>query len=243
MKAWGISDPGKVRKENQDAFVLEKLKGDSLLAVVCDGMGGAKAGNVASRLALDVFRGEILRGFKPSMNDAKIVTLLQSALELANRAVYEQACSDEDCTGMGTTLVAAIISGERLYVLNVGDSRAYHVGDNGIRCITTDHSFVQLMVQRGEITLEEAKNHPKKNLITRAIGTEQTVLGDVFTEKIAEGECLVLCTDGLSNSMADQEILFEVAHGNQKEDCCQRLLKIAENRGAPDNVTVVLVAS
>ena len=98
------------------------------------------------------------------------------------------------------------------------------------------------MVQRGELTVEQAKNHPQKNLITRAIGTEKTVEGEIFVEKIAEGECLVLCTDGLSNSMADQEILFEVAHGSQKEDCCQRLLKIADNRGAPDNVTVVLVA-
>ena len=242
MQAWGISDPGKVRIENQDAFALEKLKGENLLVVVCDGMGGAKAGNVASGLALDVFRGEILRGFKPSLKEDKIEKLLRDALELANRAVYEQAHSDEDFTGMGTTLVAAIIAGERAYILNVGDSRAYHVGEGGIRCITTDHSFVQLMVQRGEITLEQAKNHPKKNLITRAIGTEQTVEGDVFTAELAEGENLLLCTDGLSNSMADQEILFEVLHGSQKADCCRRLLEIVENRGAPDNVTAVLVA-
>lgn len=242
MQAWGVSDPGMVRKENQDAFSLEQLKGEGLLAIVCDGMGGARSGNIASRLALDVFRGEILRGYKPSMNNGKIEALLCSGVELANKAVYEQSCSGKEYNGMGTTLVAAIVAAGKAHIVNVGDSRLYHVGENGIQCVTTDHSFVQLMVQRGEITREEAKNHPGKNLITRAIGTEQAVEGDLYCVDFKAGDSLLLCTDGLSNVMADQEILFEVVHGAQKSDCCQRLLEIAKNRGAPDNVTAVLVS-
>lgn len=242
MQAWGVSDPGMVRKENQDAFSLEQLKGEGLLAIVCDGMGGARSGNIASRLALDVFRGEILRGYKPSMNNGKIEALLCSGVELANKAVYEQSCSGKEYNGMGTTLVAAIVAAGKAHIVNVGDSRLYHVGEDGIQCVTTDHSFVQLMVQRGEITREEAKNHPGKNLITRAIGTEQAVEGDVYRVDFKAGDCLLLCTDGLSNVMADQEILFEVVHGAHKSDCCQRLLEIAKNRGAPDNVTAVLVS-
>ena len=126
--------------------------------------------------------------------------------------------------------------------MNIGDSRAYHLGADGIRCVTVDHSLVELMVQRGELTHEQAKNHPSKNLITRAVGTEKQVAADVFSLTAEPGDCLLLCSDGLSNQMADQEILFEVVHGAQKADCCQRLLDIAKSRGAPDNVTSVLIA-
>lgn len=242
MQVWGISDPGMVRTENQDAFTMQQLKGENLLIMVCDGMGGARAGNIASALALDVFRDEILRGFKPSMKQEKIEALLHGAVELANKAVYEQSCSSEEYNGMGTTLVAAILCGETAYFVNVGDSRAYHIDEEGIRRVTTDHSFVELMVQRGEITREEARTHPAKNLITRAIGTEQEVAGDTYCQALKQGEFLLLCSDGLSNMVSEQEILFEVVHGSDKSDCCQRLLEIAKNRGAPDNVTVVLLA-
>ena len=126
-------------------------------------------------------------------------------------------------------------------IANVGDSRAYLIGKDGIRFVTVDHSLVELMVQRGELTREQAKSHPGKNLITRAVGTEQSVECDIYQQKLGRGDQLLLCSDGLSNAMADQEILFEVLHGVHKEGCCQRLLDIAKSRGAPDNVTVVLV--
>jgi len=124
----------------------------------------------------------------------------------------------------------------------VGDSRAYLFNKDGMSSITTDHSLVELMVQRGELSREAAKNHPGKNLITRAVGTEATVECDIYHHKLSKGDCVLLCSDGLSNVMSDQEILFEVVHGVKKNDCCQRLLKIANYRGAPDNVTVALVA-
>ena len=142
---------------------------------------------------------------------------------------------------MGTTLVAALIKGEEVTVVNVGDSRAYVINANGIRRITVDHSLVEVMVQRGELTPEEAKTYPGKNYITRAIGTESVVECDLFHLDTEKGSSLFLCSDGLTNIIDDQEILFEVVHGVKKQHCCQRLLDIAKGRGAPDNVTSVLV--
>ena len=163
-------------------------------------------------------------------------------VKLANFTVYDQAMEFEDFMGMGTTLVAALIQGKTAYIVNVGDSRAYYVNQEGIRQITTDHSLVQLMVSQGELTPERARNYPGKNLITRAIGTEPVVNCDIFHRKVEKGSCLLLCSDGLSNLVDEQEILFEVNLGGEKAQCCQRLLDIALSRGAPDNVTSLLVA-
>ena len=206
------------------------------------GVGGARAGNVASRLACEVFCGEVCRSLRDGMTEAEEQDVLCTAAKLANISVYEHAQLSEEFRGMGTTLVAALVRGLRVEIVNIGDSRAYHLGADGIRCVTVDHSLVELMVQRGELTHEQAKNHPSKNLITRAVGTEKQVAADVFSLTAEPGDCLLLCSDGLSSQMADQEILFEVVHGAQKADCCQRLLDIAKSRGAPDNVTSVLIA-
>ena len=242
MEAWGLTDVGNVREQNQDAYRIVPLPGGALAALVCDGMGGAKAGNVASRLACEVFSGEIERSFTQELTLEEAERLLHSAATLANIAVFEHAQISPEYDGMGTTLVAVLAYGKGTLVLNVGDSRAYLMGSDGVRCITTDHSVVEMMVQRGELTPEQAKSHPSKNLITRAVGTGAQVLADVFRVPAKKGDCILLCSDGLSNLLADQELLFEVAHGANKADCCQRLLEIAKERGAPDNVTSVLVA-
>ena len=242
MEAWGLTDPGNVREENQDAYRVERLGDNALLAVVCDGMGGAKSGKVASRLASEVFTEEVKRSFSPEMTPKETERMLRSAVTLANISVFEHSQLSAEFDGMGTTLVACLISGRGCHVLNVGDSRAYHVDPDGVTCVTTDHSVVELMVQRGELTPEEAKSHPSKNIITRAVGTSPQVFSDVFRVELHRGDCLLLCSDGLSNQMDDQEILFEIAHGARKEDCCQRLLDIAKERGAPDNITAVLIA-
>ena len=139
------------------------------------------------------------------------------------------------------TLVAALVQGMDATVVNVGDSRAYRVYQEGISCITVDHSLVQMMVNRGDLTPEQARDYPGKNYITRAIGTESMVLCDTFHLNLQKGDHLLMCTDGLSNMVEDQEMLFEVVHGENQENCCQQLLDIAKNRGAPDNVTCVLV--
>jgi protein phosphatase len=241
MQSWGLTDPGCVRKQNQDAYRIEQLDRNSLLCVVCDAMGGAKSGNVASSLAVDVFIQEVRNTFKSNMSQADWDRMLESAVKLANFTVFDQAQQFEDFYGMGTTLVAALIHGKDVTVVNVGDSRAYLVNKDGIRRITTDHSLVQMMVDRGELSKERARTYPGKNYITRAVGTESTVQCDIFHLDVERGDCILLCSDGLTNTMDDQEILFEVVHGVNKEDCCQHLLDIAKSRGAPDNVTGVMV--
>lgn len=241
MQYWGLTDPGCVRPQNQDTYQLEALDKNSLLCVVCDGMGGAKSGNVASQLAADVFTQEVKRSFKSDMDQDALDRMLQSAVKLANFTVFDQGQQFEEFAGMGTTLVAVLVTGKHATYVNVGDSRGYHIDRDGIRQITIDHSLVQMMVDRGELTPEQAKTYPSKNLITRAIGTETMVGCDIYHKKLERGDCLLLCSDGLSNLIDEQEILFEVVHGVDKGKCCQRLLDIALKRGAPDNVTSVLV--
>ena len=241
MQVWGLTDPGCVRKQNQDAYQIEELDRNTLLCVVCDGMGGAKSGNIASSLAMDVFVEEIRRTWTPSMDQEKMDQMMLSAAKLANFTVYDQAQQFPEFDGMGTTLVALLIKGKMATIANVGDSRCYGLSRRGIRQITVDHSLVQLMVDRGDLTAEMAKTYPGKNLITRAVGTESTVECDIFHQSVSRGDYFLLCSDGLSNMMDDQEILFEVVHGVNKQHCCRRLLDIAKNRGAPDNVTSVLV--
>ena len=241
MEYWGLSDIGRVRAQNQDAFRIEELDRHTILAVGCDGMGGAKAGNIASRLAIDVFVGEVKNSWKASMTQEQTEQLLENAVKLANFTVYDQARQYEEFAGMGTTLVAALLSGKTATIVNVGDSRCYHITRSDIRRITVDHSVVQMMVDRGELTAEEARSYPGRNYITRAVGTEPTVQSDLFAIRVERGDALLLSSDGLHNEVDDQEILFEVVHGVNNDNCCQRLLDIANMRGSPDNVTSVLV--
>ena len=242
MQYWALTDPGVARSQNQDAYQIENLDKNTLLCVVCDGMGGAKSGNVASTLAADVFIQEVKQTWTSDMDPEQLEQMLRNAVKLANFTVYDQAQQIEEFNGMGTTLVALLIHGKKATILNVGDSRVYLVDKHGISQVTTDHSVVQMMIARGELTPEKAKRYPGKNLITRAIGTEAQVVCDIFHRKVEKGACFLLCTDGLTNLLDDQEILFEVVHGQEKAQCCEHLIDIAKKRGAPDNVTSVLVA-
>ena len=155
--------------------------------------------------------------------------------------MYEQSQVSSDFTGMGTTLVAVYLQNSDAYVVNVGDSRCYYVARDEIAQITEDHSVVGLMVARGQITEEEARNHPNKNLITRAVGTEPNVECDCFYLRLKEGEYLLLCSDGLSNMVTRPELLYEITHGSDGTEICQKMIEIAKKRGAPDNVTVILL--
>ena len=241
MQYWGVTDPGCTRAQNQDAYHMEQLDKNTLLCVVCDGMGGAKSGNIASTLAVEVFVQEIKRTWQVGMDLEESDQMLTNAIKLANFTVFDQAKQFEEFSGMGTTLVAAFVHGKYATIVNIGDSRAYSVKGDGVRQLTVDHSLVQMMVSRGELTQEQARSDPGKNLITRAIGTEQILECDIFHRRMEDGECLLLCTDGLSNLVDEQEMLFEIIHGMDKKSSCEQLLKIAKNRGAPDNVTCVLI--
>ena len=242
MQSWGLTDPGCIRAQNQDAHQIETLDRNTLLCVVCDGMGGAKSGNIASTLAADVFVQQIKQSWSGEYIQGNVDKMMKDAIKVTNFTVFDQSQQFEEFTGMGTTLVAVLTNGKWATIVNVGDSRAYLIDRAGIHQVTVDHSVVQLMVSRGELTPEQAKTYPGKSLITRAIGTETLVHCDIFHKKVTKGDYLLLCSDGLSNLMDDQEILFEVAHGQDKEKCCQRLLDIAKKRGAPDNVTSILLS-
>ena len=238
MKLAGKTDVGRVRQDNQDDYRAGELPGDAAWALVCDGMGGARAGNVASAMAVESFLDTLEQSWPEGEDDRG---LLERSATQANTLVFQRSIHDMDCTGMGTTLVAALAGEEQTSLLNEGDSRAYHITQHGITQLTRDHSLVQDLVQRGELTQDEARNHPRKNLITRALGAEPELNADYFLHPVKPGEFVLLCSDGLSNVVTDQEMLYEVIHGGSPDTCCQRLLDIALHRGAPDNVTVVLI--
>ena len=170
MEVFGKSDIGQVRSTNQDACRFGKLSDTVLYAVVCDGMGGASGGNVASRIATDIVAGRIESQYRDNMPQASVFNLLESAVAAANIEVFDRATADTALAGMGTTLVAAIVSGEDVLISNVGDSRAYLLGSGGIQQISKDHSLVGSMVEQGNMTEQEARRHPNRNLITRALG-------------------------------------------------------------------------
>ena len=238
MNVWGITDRGKIREQNQDAFAQQVLPDGRVIALVCDGMGGARAGNIASSMAVDVF----MEAFLEDGEDSPDLEHMERAAARANRQVFRRAVEDENCVGMGTTLVAALAGEEEALILNEGDSRAYHISEeSGISQVTRDHSLVEDLVERGELTRDQARVHPHKNLITRALGAEPDLKADSFRRELTEGDFLLLCSDGLSNVVSEQEILYEVVHGGEACTCCRRLLDIALHRGAPDNVTAVLI--
>ena len=239
MNVWGITHPGVVREQNQDAFAFERLSDGRIIALVCDGMGGARAGNIASTMAVEIFMDEFFNG-QPAENETE-QQRMERAAALANAQVFHRSATDPQCGGMGTTLVAALVDQKGAVILNEGDSRAYHISDAGIIRVTRDHSLVEDLVQRGDLTRDQARVHPHKNLITRALGAESRLRTDAFYQLMNADEYLLLCSDGLSNVVSEQEILYEVIHGGQPDNCCQRLLEIALKRGAPDNVTVVLI--
>ena len=242
MQVWGMTDIGLVRKENQDAYLVrERTMSGHTICVVCDGMGGAAGGQLASKIATETFTSELEKVLSSEMTPEQLIAASSYAAALANRAILSAAEEKEEYRGMGTTLVAAVSYDGGVVVTNVGDSRAYHVTENGITRITKDHSLVERMVEMGNITAEEARRHPNRNLITRALGCDADANCDGYTCPMASGEYLLLCTDGLVGTVTDQEMLFEVIHGAGPDSCLERLMEIARSQGAPDNVTAVLM--
>ena len=243
MRSFGITDKGKVRSENQDSYIIENCgKRKSVVAVICDGMGGAKAGDLASRLSSKEFVSRIFEArVAPRFFIGSQEKLLRESCADANGVVYEYSRFDADYNGMGTTLVGGIITRRKAFLVNVGDSRAYHLSKAGIRQISRDHSYVEELVNMGAITREEAANHRKKNIITRALGVDRSVECDYYECPLRVGEGILLCSDGLSNMVSDKEIHECFLTYSSPEEVCNKLMTFALERGARDNVTVVLV--
>ena len=242
MKAWGMTDTGLLRHENQDTFAVAHGSGDNqLIAVVCDGMGGAQAGQVASSIAVRSFVTELKAHLTADMSVEQVRELSSFCVAKANVAVHTKAKEDAALHGMGTTLVSAVNCGNTLVICNVGDSRAYKIGENSIERVTRDHSIVEGLIESGNITEEEARTHPNRNLITRALGPELSTSCDVYTAQLQRGEYLLLCSDGLVVTMTDDEMFKTVRTAENPADALERLLTLSKQNGAPDNVTAVLL--
>ena len=241
MKIVAKTDIGLVRTSNQDSYAAGELPGSVAWAVVCDGMGGAAGGNYASSMAVKLISERISASYRQGMSDNSIKNMLTSAIIAANISVYEKGQSDSELTGMGTTVVVAMIVDEAVYVAHVGDSRAYILSDGKLTQLTKDHSFVQEMVDSGKLSVDEAKDDPRKNLITRALGVNDDIRVDFCQEFISENEVLILCTDGLTNYVDTQEI-YELTNDNKFYEYAERLVNRANENGGGDNVTVVTMS-
>ena len=238
IKTWAITDVGLVRKENQDTYRIARNGG---VCVVCDGMGGAAGGRIASTLAAETYVAELDKVLKPDMTPEQLREAYSYAVAMANQAVENRAMEDAELSNVGTTLVSAIAYEGGAVVTNIGDSRAYYITEAGITRITKDHSLVESMVDHGDITADEARHHPNRNLITRALGRDTNAACDGYIRPMEKGDYILLCTDGLVNTVTDQEMLFEIIHGQGEDTCLSRLMEIAKSQGAPDNVTAVLM--
>ncbi len=251
MLFYGKTDIGRRREMNQDDFIIRKYADDVLVAVVCDGMGGANGGNVASKVAAETFIAELdeYEQAHPSFfgeSEEDIVDCLSAGVTAANRAVYKLAVAEASLAGMGTTLVACIVSGEKGYIVNVGDSRLYLIEGGEIEQVTHDHSRVQEMVDDGTLTPEEAKHHMFRHVITRAVGTHKTVDADLFVCEMKPGTYAVLCSDGLTDLVEPEEICETVGTIGQTatiEEACAALIDCANSRGGHDNITAVILST
>lgn len=250
MLSYGVTDVGKRRAANQDNFIIDQRSPSTLLAVVCDGMGGAAGGLEASSIACSVFSDSVeadlavLEERGKSLTPALCEKVLRRGVDVANDAVSRRAAEDPGLAGMGTTLVAALVVGDRIYAANVGDSRLYAVTDGVAEQITHDHSYVQLLVDVGRITPEQAKTSANRNIITRAVGTSENVECDVFTIDTLP-DAILLCSDGLTNMLSPEDIgqRFRTPFVSEEDvaSVCRSLIDGANENGGLDNITAAVV--
>ncbi len=239
MRIVAKTDKGNVRDSNQDAYAVGEFSDEVVWSVVCDGMGGAAGGNIASALAVKVISDKINASYRNQMRDSSIKNMLDSALTAANIEVFDFA--QPDLRGMGTTVVCAIVRDNQAYIVHAGDSRAYVINNGNIRQITTDHSMVQDLLLRGKITPEEAEHHPNKNIITRAVGVNKAIEIDFEQIDLEDDDTLLICTDGLSNYVSNDEMLELMSDGKHYA-FADRLVKKANENGGGDNITVVVIS-
>lgn len=232
------TDIGLTREENQDAVRCEYF-GHNVLAVVCDGMGGERAGKEASTIAVEEFFQRFSAGYSESLDDDEIRKLLIASVSAANSVIYTRARLDFKNFGMGTTCVAAFVTSRSAFIANVGDSRAYLVTGSGLARITTDHNVSTVLYQRGKISEEEIDTHPQRHMLVRAVGVEKTVDTDIFIIDYDDKISLLLCSDGLSGYCTDDEI-YSIISKADIDDAPAELIQLALDKGGRDNVTVAV---
>ena len=240
MEVFSKSDIGLVRSQNQDDCRFGVISPSCVWAVVCDGMGGANGGNIASATAVEYISREIERMYSDDLTKAELSTLMTEIVSKANIEVYNMAKNDVELTGMGTTCEFILVKDTTVHVVHVGDSRTYAIRGGKIKQLTEDHSVVQEMVRRGEITPEQAQNHPNKNFITRALGIKPEVHLDYIEANFIYGDVLLICTDGLSNCVTTGDMV-KICHENRGEGLPKKLVEKAKEGGGSDNITVTVV--
>lgn len=249
----GVSDVGRKRRSNEDSY---STSDDLRLYVVADGMGGHAAGEVASRLAVESIGRHIAaahpdlpptvpsEGSTASLEDPALPVPARrviNAIRLANQEIARSVRRDQSMRGMGTTVVLVYVQGKRAYIGSVGDSRAYLVRDGELRQLTDDHTFVNEQVRAGTLTPQEARRHPARNILTRAVGSQDDIEADVIQEDLRPGDQILLCSDGLTTMVEDDEILDRLQRAGDPEAVCQSLIDLANERGGDDNITAVLI--
>ena len=231
-----LTDPGKVRDHNEDSVTIVKNINDEILMAVADGMGGHRGGEIASSIAINI----IARRFSeiPEIGDKEsAISWIQNIVGEANKAIYKYTAEHPESEGMGTTVVLAILAKDFLLFGNIGDSSGYVIKNKKLHKITTDHTLVNLLVKSGELTLEEAKDHPRKNVLMRALGATQDVEMDVF-DVTDEVEGILLCSDGLTNMLTDEQITKVLNEDHTGEEKLQKLVIKSNNRGGTDNISI-----
>ena len=241
MKMASKTDKGLQRNSNQDSYAVGELPGEAVWAVVCDGMGGANGGSVASTTAVKSISEQISSAYRPGMGSNSIRNLLQSAVSAANLTVFDMSKSIKKLAGMGTTVVTCMLVDSVAHIVHAGDSRAYLLSKGRLTQITRDHSIVQSMIESGHLTEAQARVHPRKNVITSALGVDDTLQMDYDEVTLTEGDAIFICTDGLTNYLETDEIL-SIVNGTGFYECPDALVKRANENGGGDNITVVLVA-
>ena len=241
MKIVAKTDIGLQRESNQDSYAAGELPGSVAWAVVCDGMGGVAGGNFASSTAVKVISERITSSYREGMSASSIRNMFTSAIAAANISVYDMSKANPELTGMGTTVVVAIVVDNNVFIAHAGDSRAYILSDGSLNQLTKDHSIVQEMIDHGALTPDEAKIDPRKNIITRALGVDSELRVDFDIADIGENDVLILCTDGLTNFVEPNEI-YELTDDGKFYEYAERLVARANSNGGGDNITVVTVS-
>ena len=243
MNFYGLTDIGKRRAENEDAFYVPNIDEKLKLFIVADGMGGYAGGKLASNLAKDAVASYIKNNINTIPHEKEnILELLKNSIEYSNFVVYEKSKENKEFENMGTTIAVVLIYNNIVYIGHVGDSRIYRVRKNIIRQLTKDHSFVEKLIAEGTITRQEAYNHPKKNMLMKAIGVDAFVEPDIKSKNLLKGDILLLCTDGLTNMVKDEQI-FKTIYENSHDlkTICEKLVEDANNAGGYDNSTIVII--
>lgn len=240
MEAFAKTDVGKARDMNQDYYYITPENEDLKLYILADGMGGYKGGEVASKLATISAKNYIESNFNNIIKEKEeIQNLIKNAMEYANMVVYEKSKEDEELEGMGTTLEVCLIYNNKVYIGHVGDSRIYRIRNDIIRKLTNDHSYVEKLVKDGTITKEEAVNHPKKNMLTKALGCTVFVEPDVTVKGFLKDDIILMCSDGLTNMIKEEEIYNIIREDYSK--ATQRLIEKANENGGYDNITAIII--